>query len=349
MAKPKVSVVVITYNQEKYVEEALKSFVMQDADFRFEVIVADDKSTDKTQSIIGKYAKEYPDIIKPILRKENLGPQKNFLDALHASRGEYIALCEGDDFWTDPAKLQKQAKFLDDNPGYALCFHPVRVFFEDKSKPDYTFPDPKQHAEFTTFELLKGNFIQTNSVMYRRQDYTKLPDDVLPFDWFLHLYHARAGKIGFLDESMSAYRRHSEGIWWDTSKNLDNVWKRHGVAYLAMYMRLLELFGGKRQYRAIIEQYITDYFSTIARIDDQNGEENLLNTIIKNPVASEKFLRRLQGDFKKLAAKNAELQAALTARDESLQHAEAKLREIRSSKLWKSRNKLARYIGKDVV
>src|SRR5690606_17979110 len=134
--------------------------------------------------IIKEYATKYPGIIKPILRKKNLGPQKNFLDVLRASKGEYIALCEGDDYWTDSSKLQKQVDFMDAHPGYALCFHLVRVFFEEKSKPDQIYPKTDKSKGLRTQNLLKENFIQTNSVMYRRQNYKDLPDNILPLDWF---------------------------------------------------------------------------------------------------------------------------------------------------------------------
>ena len=129
--RPLVSVVSITYNQEKFIREALEGMVLQKTNFDFEIIVADDASTDATAAIIQEYADAYPGLIKPVLRKKNLGAIANSLSSLRLARGKYLALCEGDDYWTDENKLQKQVDFLEAHQDYALCFHPVRVFFDD--------------------------------------------------------------------------------------------------------------------------------------------------------------------------------------------------------------------------
>src|SRR4051794_36797472 len=108
---PKVSVVTITYNLEAYIREALDSFLAQVTDFDFEVIVADDCSSDATPQIVEEYARAHPGVFKPILRRKNIGAQPNSVSSLMAATCDYVALCEGDDFWTDPAKLQKEADF----------------------------------------------------------------------------------------------------------------------------------------------------------------------------------------------------------------------------------------------
>lgn len=109
---PKVSIVSISYNQEEYIREALDGFAAQRTEFPVEVIIADDASTDATPRIIGEYAARYPQLFRPILRQTNIGVHANFKDVLSAARGEYLALCEGDDYWTDPLKLSKQVKYL---------------------------------------------------------------------------------------------------------------------------------------------------------------------------------------------------------------------------------------------
>lgn len=103
------------------------------------MIIADDASTDATPRIIGEYAARYPQLFRPILRQTNIGVHANFKDVLSAARGEYLALCEGDDYWTDPLKLSKQVKYLDRHPETTVCFHPVRVIYEDGAK-DSEFP-----------------------------------------------------------------------------------------------------------------------------------------------------------------------------------------------------------------
>lgn len=219
--KPKVSILCITYNHGAYIRDALDGFVMQKTNFPFEVLIHDDASTDDTADIIREYAAKYPNIIRPILQTENQYSQG--IEVLRAFlfpmvRGKYVAVNEGDDYWTDPYKLQKQVDFLDAHPDYSVCFHPVRVTWDNGKYPDSIFPSAKYRFNKTTlelFDLLQHNFIQTNSVMYRwRKDCENLfPDDILPGDWYLHLLHAQVGKIGFIPDVMSVYRRNDGGIW----------------------------------------------------------------------------------------------------------------------------------------
>ncbi len=221
MVQPKVSILCITYNHAKFIRQALDGFVMQKTNFPFEVIVHDDASTDGTADIVREYAEKYPDIIKPILQTENQWSRGVSIWKAHMwprIRGEYVALNEGDDYWTDPCKLQKQIDFMDAHPDFSVCFHPVRVIWDDKRSPDYIFPTPKFRFNKTVLELsdlLQHNFIQTNSVVYRwRPECAELfPDGILPGDWYLHLLHAQVGKIGFLPDVMSVYRRNAGGIW----------------------------------------------------------------------------------------------------------------------------------------
>lgn len=116
-----MSIVSISYNQEEYIREALDGFAAQRTEFPVEVIIADDASTDATPRIIGEYAARYPQLFRPILRQTNIGVHANFKDVLSAARGEYLALCEGDDYWTDPLKLSKQVKYLDRHPETTVC------------------------------------------------------------------------------------------------------------------------------------------------------------------------------------------------------------------------------------
>ena len=125
----KVSINCITYNHQEYIEEAIQSFLMQKTDFKYEILIHDDASTDSTQDIIRKYQEMYPDIIKPYFQKENQlskGVRRiNYKFNHTKSKGKYIALCEGDDYWTDPYKLQKQVDFMEENQNCTLCAHAV--------------------------------------------------------------------------------------------------------------------------------------------------------------------------------------------------------------------------------
>lgn len=220
----KLTVVCLTYNHEKYIRDCLDGFVMQQTNFPFQVLIGDDASTDATPAIIREYAKKYPEILKPILREKNIGVKANVRELYSLAKTPYLAICEGDDYWTDPCKLQKQVDFLESHPDFSICFHPVRVHWEDGKEEDFLFPDEKQrfHKTVLTLEdLLKHNFIQTNSVVYRFRFFSEsldyFPQNIQPADWFMHLLHAQTGKIGFLPDVMGVYRRHSQGMWYNST------------------------------------------------------------------------------------------------------------------------------------
>lgn len=247
--KPTVQIVCITYNQEAYIAQALASLVAQQTDFPFEIIVADDRSTDGTPRIIQEFHAKYPALIRPIFQETNLGAAGNFLDALNRVEAEFLALCEGDDYWTDPSKLQKQHDALRAHPECAVCFHPVRIIDEGGAVTDERFPAPQFRFNKTRLQfadLAKRNFIQTNAVMYRwqfqNQDLRRVySPNILPGDWFIHLVHAHAGDILFLEDVMSVYRIWSGGIWNGAGKS-DAWFSACGIPSLRFYRALHGLF-----------------------------------------------------------------------------------------------------------
>ncbi len=243
--RPKVSVLCITYNHAKYIAETLDGFCQQQADFDVEFIVADDCSTDETASIIKQYAARDRRIV-PILHKKNLGVAGNFASAAARAKGDYVALCEGDDFWTDPTKLQRQADQLDQNRDLAMVFHPVEVFNDADGKFEYLYPATK--PDLTIWELTFENFIQTNSVMYRWRFLGGLPDwfdsSILPLDWYLHLCHAETGTIGYLPRVMAKYRKHDGGIWSSAATEPLRLWRRYGLQQLRLFKAVATIAGG---------------------------------------------------------------------------------------------------------
>jgi len=223
----KVSVLIVTYNHEKYIAKALDSVLMQEVDFDYEIVTGEDCSTDNTRDILIDYQSKHPDKIKLILQEKNLGfyGKYNFILTFNACRGQYIAMLEGDDYWTSPDKLQKQVDVLDNDSDCAICFHNVMVIYEDApelSHPFY-FRDPngpfmqgKPKPISTLEDLIKGNFIQTPSVMFRARLFEKLPNwfhMAFPGDWALHMLNAHHGNIRYIDEVMGVYRVHSGGAW----------------------------------------------------------------------------------------------------------------------------------------
>lgn len=211
----KASVCCITYNHEKYIAQALDGFFLQQTDFDFEIVIADDASRDGTRSIIESYMQRYPGRINYIRNEPNMGVMPNFTQALKACRGEYVAICEGDDYWTDPNKLQIQSDLLDSKPGISFCFHKAEVYNETEKRVVRVTNENQQQTEFTTSDLIeKGWFIMTASIMFRNSAFN-IPE------WFsslkygdhpLQLLCSLNGNARFIDRTMSVYRVHNTGI-----------------------------------------------------------------------------------------------------------------------------------------
>ena len=341
---PKVSILCITYNQEKYIRQALESFVSQKTDFSFEILIHDDASSDGTQNIINEFKNNYPGIIRTFFQKENQyskgvrGIMTKFL--LPEVRGKYIALCEGDDFFTDEKKLQIQVDFLDKHSDCSICFHPVRVFFENNDDKDHLYPNTTDGSSFTLKNLLKWNFIQTNSVMYRRQNYDSITQkNIMPNDWYLHIYHARFGNIGFINKTMSAYRRHPAGIWWSSFNNHSEIFKKNSKSILSMYLELIRLIGDNGEYKKIITDNIDSLFGNILEIKNDINEPVITDLMIdfKEEIAS--FMSRLSKKITINENNLAFIKSQLIKREEEIESIRKEIDSIRSSKFWKFRNK----------
>lgn len=221
----RVSVVIPTYNHEKYIAHAIESVLLQQVNFDFELIIGEDASRDGTRAIVLDYQARYPDKIRVLLQEEaaaereralGLGGKTNFVEALQACSGQYIALLDGDDYWTSPHKLQRQVEFLTDHPDFAISFHNVERFYEDGSRPSEHQCPPNQKAVSGVEDLLKVNYVHFGSCMFPRGLFGEFPDWFFAAtfgDWPLHVLNAQHGKIGYIDEVMAAYRIHDKGEW----------------------------------------------------------------------------------------------------------------------------------------
>lgn len=220
ICEPTVSICIITYNHAEFIEQALESVLMQQADFSFEIVIGDDASADNTLEIIKRYQSKYPDKIKVLETTKNQGAALNFIRTLRACRGKYIALLEGDDYWTHPHKLQKQVDMLEGNLGYAFCFHPIQWLDQDSGALRSTlYGAPEARGEYFLDELLEySNFVPTPSVLIRSELTRNLPKFYLKSpigDWPLlilsMLRHANEA-FGCIQEEMAVYRRHTSGV-----------------------------------------------------------------------------------------------------------------------------------------
>lgn len=212
----KVTVAVITFNHEAFIAEALDSILMQETTFDWNIVIGEDGSKDGTRSICEAYATSHPEKIRLLPAQPNMGMMENFIRVFNACEGAYMAFTEGDDFWTDRHKLQKQAEHLDANPDQSLCFHAVRQWFTwNGENASRRFPEAISSTTFGTEDLLKGWFIPSTSVMLRKYPEFRFPE------WFryaksgdipLLLLYSLLGKIGYMDELMGVYRIHDHGI-----------------------------------------------------------------------------------------------------------------------------------------
>jgi glycosyltransferase involved in cell wall biosynthesis len=221
----KVSVSVITYNQEEFIAQAIDSILRQEVSFDYEIVIGEDVSTDRTREIVLELQKRYPDKIRVVMRDavdserdraRGLGGKKNFVKTLEECRGEYVALLDGDDYWTDSRKLQKQVDFLERHPECSLCFHNAEMFYDDGSQPSINLRPADQKEVSTLEDILAGMVPIPCTVLFRNNLLGELPDSfdtVANGDWMLFVLLAEHGSVGYLNEVMAAYRMHAGGTW----------------------------------------------------------------------------------------------------------------------------------------
>lgn len=223
----KVSVIMITYGHEKYISEAINGVLNQIIDFNVELIIANDNSPDKTDQIVNQFILQSQSkiSIRYVKREKNIGMISNFIDALSKATGDYIALCDGDDYWTDTKKLQKQVDFLDKNSDYNFSLGRVDMLIEESGKIKRRKEPVNTHKNdfFTIKDYLKAPFSQTSSFLFRN-DKSSLPD------WYRTVHAAdqsililktgKTGKIKYHNELLSIYRVNQRSISYIASYNV---------------------------------------------------------------------------------------------------------------------------------
>ena len=215
--KPLVSVIMITYGHEKYIEEAIRGVFLQKTNFPLELIISNDKSPDSTDEIVKNIIKYAPENIsvKYIQHPENIGMLPNFISTLKIATGKYIAVCEGDDYWTDENKLQKQIDFLEKNEDFTLTFHNVFIRNGETLRADLDYEKRLSSKNvYTINDLSKGNFIHTLSAVFRNME-IEFPEWYFSSflgDYPIWLWLSKKGKIKYFPEKMGVYRE-NVGVW----------------------------------------------------------------------------------------------------------------------------------------
>lgn len=284
-----VSINCMAYNHEHYIADALEGFIKQKTNFKFEVLIHDDASTDRTAEIIRSYEEKYPEIIKPIYEKENQYSKHNgTIRRLQSERirGKYVALCEGDDYWIDENKLQRQVDFLENNPEYSLCIHSsINVNAETKQVlSEYKKSD--EAVDITTADIIlhEGEWMATNSMVFPAKYYINRPKEILDFpvgDYPLAMHLAFCGKVRCLPDVMSAYRVMSKNSWSYNilSKNTEANKRRINILKKMMNnMNDLDAFT-KYKYHKYIQKKQIMMLGEIEHRSKQYGETHLFKEI----------------------------------------------------------------------
>lgn len=290
----KVSIICITYNHERYVRKAIESFLIQKVNFDYEILIHDDASTDSTATIIREYEKKYPNLIKVIYQKENqYSKGKPVSSNLYKmSRGKYLAFCEGDDYWIDENKLQKQVDFLEKNGEYYAIYHNILMVDENGGKlnQENTMFFTKRECNFQGIEenflLLPGqlaSLVSRNFYKYLLKEKIDIDSYKVNGDMKLPIIFLSQGKIKFLEERMSAYRRTYIGNSWNArikNKNMNDY-------YFKSVIELKRLVKDLTKQEIDIRKNISIIFmNSLAFFKNNPNVENLkisINIWKKNP------------------------------------------------------------------
>jgi len=241
-----LTVCIVTYNHEAYIEQCLESVLAQQTNFKYVIHVGEEDGPDGTRDIVEKYARKYPDKIRLFkwLKKDKIlvnglsTGRYNFKETLKSASSKYVAYCDGDDYWTDPLKLQKQVDFLEAHPDYALCFHDVDIFDQDKRKVLPNTSTREVPATTDVMELANGNYIHAASIVLRNDfSFPDWFDKVYLGDWVFYMLHIKNRKIRKFHEVMAVYRIHKSGIWAKQNRKLRI---RHTVESMELVLEHLE-------------------------------------------------------------------------------------------------------------
>tara|TARA_R110002049_G_scaffold224693_4_gene396421 strand:+ start:1323 stop:2393 length:1071 start_codon:yes stop_codon:yes gene_type:complete len=263
---PVVSIICTTYNHEQYIEDAIRGFLIQKTTFPFEIIIHDDASTDETRNIVDKYAKQYPGLIKAIIQEENQYSKGTRVMLLAASygTGQFLALCEGDDFWISPEKLQTQVESLDKFSDCEICFHSAIKTTQGKPDKQLFCKRANDMALFDVPPIIRcgGSFMPTASMLIKKTFFDRVLQENYSFykkhltGYYYQIFCSLSGGALYIDRPMSVYRSFSSGSWTEKMTDNQEFYKR----WLSNYISSL------REANAITEyKYSEDFLASIKR------------------------------------------------------------------------------------
>lgn len=268
-----VSVCMITYNHENFIKQAIEGVLMQKCDFSIQLIIGEDSSKDRTRDICLEFASKHHEI-QVLQSVKNIGAIPNFIKTLQACTGKYIAICEGDDFWTDPEKLNTQVAFMESNPEYSLCFHNAIVKREGKKGNDFLFCKKPNKFTHNIYDAIKGIGMPTASLLFRKAS-LEIPEWLFQTyngDLALQLILAKNGSVGYIDEIMSVYRIQPGGF----NATMKNAKVQQHIITLLCYFNYYTNFKYSKSINEQIEKKFIDYPYSV--LCDKSRFERLLST-----------------------------------------------------------------------
>jgi len=278
MKDPLVSVSLVAYNQEPFIRQAIESVLIQDVDFRYEIVIHDDASTDNTADIILEYAEKFPDIITPIIQTKNKfsgGTEINASITIPKANGKYIAFLEADDYWIDRNKLSYQTRFLESNPNISMCFTATKhIFPTSEIVPTHKRYSNKDSICTAKDIILKGGrLVDMGSAMVRRSVFMDVPDwyhSTQIWDISVPLLSMLHGEIQYLDKVTSVYRYNTPGSW--TQTNVKN--RKHRIENLMNTISLLEGFDEStyQKYHNLIQRNKNSLIIELLLLSDNNQQ-----------------------------------------------------------------------------
>lgn len=266
MAIPMISVVMLTYGHENYIAEAIEGVLMQECDFEVELIIANDCSPDKTEEIVKNIIATHPKghIIKYFRHEKNIGMNQNGLFAVQQCKGKYIAICEGDDYWIDPLKLQKQVDFLEANKGHSIVFTAAEVISENEKEIGINV-DNWEDRDYSGEEVFKNWIIPTASVVFKNDFNSEIlgrlinPNYIVG-DSIIFLSLAEKGKIRCLNEKMVVYRKHDGGATANTNIAKQILWLKHLKELSSDFSGRYKIDCSERIFSLSLELFKKKYF-----------------------------------------------------------------------------------------
>ncbi len=295
---PMVSVVMVAYNSERYIDEAISGVVGQRCRFGVQLVICDDASTDTTPGKVEKWRMLYPEIIDYHRNPHNLGVQGNYLETLRHCRGKYITMCDADDYWCDSSKLRRQVEYMENHPSCSLCYHRVVNYYEEDG--EMSLSNGGGAVEQSAAGLASRNTITNLSVMYRASlyDLAALPSwlgEIRLIDYALHMLFASRGEVHYINRPMGVYRHLPSAIWSQAEAG-----RRIEMA-IAVRKKLIGYFSDRKELCEPLEKSCVNMVANFEKTKGKPAQRRPLLSRIRGAVsrllprprpAGDKTLRR---------------------------------------------------------